>query len=371
MLFDTTLRKDLARSFGATLVVILTIVLTMFLIRTLGQAAGGRVAPQDVVLLLGYTALAHLPTMLGLSLFIAVVATLSRMYRDSEMAIWFASGVSLRRFVPPVLAMAWPVLLVVGALALFVWPWVNQKSGELRERYERRSDLSRITPGQFQTSRDGQRTFFIERDSADGRTGRNVFILARSGPEGRNESVTSARSGQIELRGDDRYLVLEKGQRNEQDLVHGDKTLARFETYSVLADERAARRAEELPPRARSTLELLFDPTARNQGELTWRLGLLLASANMLLLAIPLSASNPRRASNWNLLFALLGFVVYYNVLNLTQAWVASGKLEMGTALVGAHGGAFVLALLMIWWRESGNARRAWMRRRSPSPAGA
>ena len=53
MLFDSTLRRDLARNFGATLVVILTIVLTMMLIRTLGLAAGGQVAPQDVVLLLG------------------------------------------------------------------------------------------------------------------------------------------------------------------------------------------------------------------------------------------------------------------------------------------------------------------------------
>ena len=368
MLFDTTLRKDLARSFGATLVVILTIVLTMFLIRTLGQAAGGRVAPQDVVLLLGYTALAHLPTMLALSLFIAVVATLSRMYRDSEMVVWFSSGVSLRRFVPPVLRMAWPVLLVVTLLALFVWPWVNQKSTELRERYERRSDLSRITPGQFQTSSDGRRTFFIERDSADGRTGRNVFILARSGAAGEVESVTSARSGRIELRDEDRFLVLDKGQRNEQDLERGDKTLARFEVYSVLVGERAARRAEELPPRAQPTIELLRQPTARHQGELAWRLGLVFGSANLLLLAVPLSVSHPRRATNWNLLFALLGFVVYYNVINLTQAWVASGKAEMGAALVGAHGGAFLLALGMIWWRESGNARGGWLpRRRTPA----
>ena len=355
MLFDTTLRKDLARSFGATLVVILTIVLTMFLIRTLGQAAGGRVAPQDVVLLLGYTALAPLPTMLALSLFIAVVATLSRMYRDSEMVVWFSSGVSLRRFVPPVLRMAWPVLLVVTLLALFVWPWVNQKSTELRERYERRSDLSRITPGQFQTSSDGRRTFFIERDSADGRTGRNVFILARSGAAGEVESVTSARSGRIELRDEDRFLVL-------------DKTLARFEVYSVLVGERAARRAEELPPRAQPTIELLRQPTARHQGELAWRLGLVFGSANLLLLAVPLSVSHPRRATNWNLLFALLGFVVYYNVINLTQAWVASGKAEMGAALVGAHGGAFLLALGMIWWRERGNARGGGLpRRRTPA----
>src|SRR6185436_20761890 len=154
MLFDTTLRKDLARSFGATLVVILTIVLTMMLIRTLGQAAVGNVAPQDVVLLLGYIALGQLPTMLALSMFIAVVATLGRMYRDSEMAIWFASGVGLARFVKPVLQTAWPVLLVIGVLVLFVWPWGNQNSTELRARYEQRSDLSRVTPGVFQTSRD-------------------------------------------------------------------------------------------------------------------------------------------------------------------------------------------------------------------------
>jgi len=121
MLFDTTVRRELARSFGATLVVILTIVLTMFLIRSIGQAASGAVAPQDVVLLLGYVSLGHLPTMLALSLFVAVVLTLGRMYRDSEMVIWFASGVGLARFVRPVLRTAWPVLLVVALLLLFVW----------------------------------------------------------------------------------------------------------------------------------------------------------------------------------------------------------------------------------------------------------
>ena len=56
------------------------------------------------------------------------------------------------------------------------------------------------------------------------------------------------------------------------------------------------------------------DPTARNQGELIWRLGLLFGAVNLVLLAIGLSATNPRRATNWNLLFALLGFVVYYNL---------------------------------------------------------
>ena len=359
MLFDSTLRRDLARNFGATLVVILTIVLTIMLISTIGRAAGGEIAPQEVVLFLGYTGLGHLPTMLALSLFIAVVATLSRMYRESEMSIWFASGVGLTRFVSPVLRVAGPVLLVIGVLALFVWPWQNQRSAELKDRFQRRSDISRVAPNQFTTSSDGTSVFFTERDANDATTARNVFIL-KSLPE--SESVTSARSGKIEMDGDDRYLVLSRGQRNEENLKSNEKTLARFEGYRVQAGERVLSGMNDLPPKARSTLELLLEPTPRHQGQLAWRLGLLLGAANMTLLGIGLSASNPRRPNNWNLLFALLAFVVYYNVINLTEAWIAGGKASLGPALAVAHGGAFVIAIGLLWWREQGASRIGWRR---------
>jgi lipopolysaccharide export system permease protein len=352
MLFDSTVRKELARSFGVTLVVILTIVLTMMLIQSLRSAAGGNVAPQDVLLLMGYASLAQLPTMLTLSLFIAIVASLGRMYRESEMTIWFASGIPLSRFVRPVLGMAWPVILVVIVLELLVWPWGNQNSAELRERYAKRSDLSRVAPGQFQTSRDGSRVFFIERDSEDGRTGRNVFILAKNG---QSESVTTSSRGQIELAENERFLVLDRGQRNESNAASGEKSLARFEQYKVLADNQVLRSAEKLPPKATPTLELLQAPTPRNQGELTWRIGMILACVNMMLLGVGLAATNPRRANNWNLLFALLGFIVYFNLLGLSQSWVSNAKLSMPASLATVHGGALLLALALLWLRDQGN----------------
>ena len=352
MLFDSTVRKELARSFGVTLVVILTIVLTMMLIRTLGQAAGGNVAPQDVLLLMGYASLSQLATMLSLSLFIAIVATLGRMYRESEMIIWFASGIALTRFVQPVLRMAAPVLIVVVVLELLVWPWGNQNSAQLRERYEKRSDLSRVAPGQFQSSSDGSKVFFIERDSEDGRTGRNVFILTTT-PE--SESVTTSSKGHIELTENERFLVLDKGQRNQSNTVTGEKTLARFEQYRVLADSQVLRSADKLQPKAMSTADLLQTKSARNQGELTWRFGMILGCVNMVLLGIGLAATNPRRANNWNLLFALLGFVVYFNLINLSQSWVTNGRIGLPGALTAVHGSAFVLALAVVWLRDQGN----------------
>ncbi len=366
MLFDSTVRRELARVFGATLVVILTIVLTMFLIRTVGQAASGAVAPQDVVLLLGYVALGHLPTMLALSLFVAVVVTLGRMYRDSEMVIWFASGLGLSRFVRPVLRTSWPVLLVVSLLLLLVWPWGNLSSLELRERYQQRSDLSRVTPGVFQSSSDGRRVFFVERESSDGVNARNVFIMMRPDT---GESVTSARTGRLEVEGDARFLVLERGQRNDVNLKSGERTLSSFENYRVLASEVAARSAENRSPRTLRTIDLMRQPTQNNQGELVWRFGLMLAAANLLLLGIGLAATQPRRASNWNLLFALLTFVVYYNLVNLSQSWVAGGRVSMGLALLGLHGSVFALALALLWWRDHAAVTRFGRRpvRRAPA----
>lgn len=359
MLFDSTVRRELARGFGATLVVVLTIVLTNFLIRTVRDAAAGSVAPQDVVLLLGYLALGYLPMILAMSLFIAVVIGLGRMYRDSEMAIWFASGVGLARFVRPVLRMSWPVLIVVALLLLFVWPWGNRSSQELRDRYQQRGDLSRVTPGVFQTSSDGNRVFFVERDSNDGVNARNVFILARTD---HGESVTSAKSGRLEAAGDNRFLVLERGQRNDLNNANGDHTLSRFEAYRVLATDRAVRSADNLAPRVMATWDLIQNPVARNQGELTWRFGLLLGAANLLLLGIGLAATHPRRASNWNLLFSLLAFGIYYNLINLSQAWVGGERMGMGAALVGLHGGVFLLAMALLWWRDHA-AVLSWRRR--------
>jgi lipopolysaccharide export system permease protein len=349
MLFDSSVRKEMARGFSATLVVILTIVLTMMLIRTLGMAANGSVAPQDVVMLLGYTALGQLPTILALSLFVAVVVSLGRMYRDSEMAIWFSSGVGLSRFVAPIMQTCWPVLLVIALLVLFAWPWGNQQAAELRARYAQRSDLLRVAPGTFETSSDGSRVFFVEAAGTQRDIGRNVFVLTRQADR---EAVTTAKSGHIEIDGNDRFLVLESGHRNETDFKTGVHSRMRFDTYRLLVDEHAARTAQERSPNATDTIDLITEPTLRGKGELAWRLSLVLGAGNLLILGIGSAATNPRRANNWNLLFALLTFVVYYNFINLSQAWVASGRLGIGMALILIHGSAFIVAMALLWWRD-------------------
>ncbi|WP_416763438.1 LPS export ABC transporter permease LptF [Roseateles sp. So40a] len=366
MLFDSSVRKELARSFGLAFVVILTIVVTMLLVRSLGMAAKGTVAPQHVLLSLGYLALAQLPVMLSLSLFVAVVMSLGRMYKESEMTIWFASGLGLTRFVRPVLAMASPVLLVVAVLMTIVWPWSNDNSAQLREQFEQRSDLSRVAPGQFQSSNDGSRVFFIERDPADEAAARNVFIMNNTE---HLESVTTSARGALVYQNNQRVLVLDHGQRNDVDLRNGDKSVARFQQYKVVVDDEVMRAGGTRSPKTRPTLDLLADRTPQNDGELAWRFGMILGCVNLVLLGIGISATNPRRASNWNLLFALLAFIVYFNLINLTQTWVVGNKMKLGPALLALHGGAFAITMLLLLWREQGARLGAPRSGVTPAPA--
>ena len=350
MLFHSSIRKELARSFVATLVVLFTIVLTMLLIRTLGQATSGKVNPQEILLVLGYTVLGRMPTLLTLALFVSIVSTLSRMYRDSEMTIWLASGLSLRQLIKPVLMFTWPILLVAASLQMLAWPWSNQQISLFKDRFERRGDLDRVTPGQFRESSDGRRVFFIEKGAEAG-TGRNIFVYAIS-PEGR-ESITTARTGRVEWSDDRQFLMLNNGQRLDINNVGQSLTLSNFETYGVQINQ--AKNQTTLGTSASSihTWDLWLNPTPVNKAELGWRIGLILTTLNLVLLAVAMTHANPRAAKGGQLMTALLTFVVYYNLVSVAKSWVASGALGMTTGLVLIHVPVGFLALSLLWVRQN------------------
>ena len=349
MLFDSSLRRDLARNFGATVIVLVTIVMTILLIRTLGQASRGSINPSEVLLIMGFNLIGQLTTILALSLFITVVSTLSRMYSDSEMVIWFSSGQDLLRFTGPLLRFAWPVILAIVLLALFAWPWSNQQMQDLKQRYEKRNDIERVAPGQFQESGQGKRVFFIDKDSPDKRVGKNVFVYSEDGPL---ESTTTAEQGRVEFHGADRFLMLESGQQLLRNRETGEVRVTQFKQYDLLVDVSAMSAAQDVASRQVSSLDLLKQPTAVNLGELSWRLGLGLCALNLILLAVSLSAVNPRAGRSYQFGLALLTFVVYYNMVNIGQSWINNGRFGFLPWMISLHGGMFALAMAWLWARN-------------------
>ena len=354
MIFHTSIRRELTRSFSASLLVLVIIMITMMLIRTLKLANRGLVNPSEVALVLGYTVLAYLPTLLTLSLFVSVAYCLSRMYRDSEMAIWFSSGQGLLKFLGPLLQFAAPIILLVALLSLIGWPWANSQILELRNRYQSRGDLERITPGMFQESADGSRVFYVgtRQDGAGLDAGARFFAFVRQ-PD--KEIVISANNGYIDNREAGRFVVLQNGQNTE---IKNDQTLARgrFKEYGIRVGHQlpAPQQTQNLQsliqaaPQTVPTLQLLRQSAPRLRAEIGWRLGMTLASINLLLIALASAYTSPRSGRSGNLLFAILSFAAYYNLINLGQGWVASERIGMAAMLLLLHGSVFAAALLWL-----------------------
>ncbi|CDY74132.1 FIG000988: Predicted permease [Caballeronia glathei] len=347
MIFERSLQRELAYTAGAVFMVLLTIMLTTMMIRIVGFAASGQVDPRDVVVLIGLTVIGYLAVMLIVTLFVSILFVLTRWYRDSEMVVWLASGVSHTRLIKPIAVFSTPIILLIVFFAFVGWPWSNQQSKLIKARFQQRDEVSLLAPGQFRESPASNRVFFIEKMSPDQGHVENVFVTST---EGGKVNVIVSKTGHTETRNDgDRFIVLENGRRYDGEPGQPNFRIMEFERYGVKIQSRQV--VNTPATTGISTPDLLANPTKDNLAEFAWRAGLPLIAINLMLLAIPLSYQNPRRSRTINLVMAVLIYLTYSNLLNVVQSWIEQGKLSFGVGLVGLHILVAALVGFIFWLR--------------------
>ncbi|MBU0542979.1 MAG: LPS export ABC transporter permease LptF [Gammaproteobacteria bacterium] len=345
MLFRSTFRKDFAQTAGATFVALFTIIVTTVLVRTLGQAAGGKVDNTEVFTLILLGGLQYLPAALVITVFIAVMGVVSRAFKEQEMTAWFASGVSLFSLVRPVLRFAVPLTVLAMVCSVWLTPWAKAELDAAKDRFAKRSDVSKVSAGQFRESGEGNRVFFVERQSEVTKQVENVFVVDSKGD---SRTVVSAARGSVEVdAGGQPYLVLSGGRRATLDGTGERFTSTEFETYGLAIDNTlGAAPSFQLQHRRVDLLIADFSPAA--QGELLWRISLPLSALALGLLAIPLAFVNPRGGNSLNQLFALLIYLTYSNVVSVTQSMVTKETLDFWVALVLPHASVLLMFYLLM-----------------------
>jgi lipopolysaccharide export system permease protein len=356
MIFQRALQRELASVAGATFTVLFSIFVTWTLISILGKAAGGKVASGDVLALIGFSVLNYLPTVLILTSFISVILVVTRSYRDSEMVVWFASGLSLTRWLMPVLVFGLPIVALVAGLALVATPWAKMKSTEFVERFEKREDLKRVAPGQFRESPSANRVFFVEGSNRGSAVVQNVFVNTLD--EGGN-AIVVAKEGVIEPDGKGgQYLVLKNGRRYLGQPGRADFQSMEFERYRMRVGTSVPVMGTDIPSDAVSTPVLLaMEPNRFSQAELLYRFSAPFTCLVLILLAVPLSFANPRAGSAANLIMALLIFFTYSNLSKMLEASVKQGKLSLSMAWWPLHLAALLVVLGLFFWRLNVNHR--------------
>jgi lipopolysaccharide export system permease protein len=348
MIFHRSLIREFSLIAISVVGVLLVILLTRLLILLLGRAASGDVLPEAVLGLIAFGILNYLPLLLGIAVFVAVLLALSRSHRDSEMTVWFTSGLSIAAWVRPVLQFAVPVAAICALLSLAITPWAQAQSQEYQRLLASRDDVSSITPGVFRESRSSDRVFFVDKLSEGDKEVNNVFVQST---ERNKMGVMVAERGFIETaENGDRFVVLLNGRRYEGTPGTLDYRTVDFERYSLRIEPREAVR-QDPPNKAVATLDLWAGHKPEQLAELHWRIALPIAVLIMPLVAIPLAFVNPRSGRSWNLILAVLVYALYNNLLSIFQAWTAQGKVATWVGLWPVHL-AMIAVLALLFSRQ-------------------
>ena len=341
MVFQRALQRELTQSAIGLFVALFAILLTTHLIRLLNEAAGGRLAPEAVAALLGFAALQSLPVLLSLTVFVAVLLTLSRIYRDSEMVIWTNSGLPLSGWIIPVMRFAFPIVLVVALVSFFLSPWALTKAADFRQKMNNRGDAAQIAPGAFREASGGDRVVFVESLTEDASSISNLFVSSMQ--HGQLGVMVATRGRQEVAANGDSFMVLEAGRRYEVIPGTPEFRMLDFARYDIRVETKETRGVEKTS-KNRSTSELIRSTDRHDKGELLWRIGLPLSTLLLAVLAIPLSYVNPRAGRSANFILAVLLFVLYNNLMTIVQTLVAQGRLPFGIGWWVLH----VLVLLLV-----------------------
>ncbi|ROH85856.1 LPS export ABC transporter permease LptF [Pseudomethylobacillus aquaticus] len=360
MLFKRSLLHELVTTAIGAFLVLFGVVIAQRVAYYIGIAAKGSLASDAINTLLGFSMLKFLPMMLSLTLFLAVLLTLSRWHRDSEMVVWFTSGQGIASWISPVLRFAAPVVAVIALLSMFVTPWATMKGADFSNQLKSRDELATITPGVFKESRQADRVFFVESFDELGNVVKNIFV--QSVQHQRIGIIVASRGHRETAENGDNFLVMQQGRRYEGKPDTPEFTMTEFERYAIRIE---AGEVKQKPPntQAKSTMDLLQEEhDAKNVAEIQWRLALPISAFVLVLMAIPLSFVDPRSGRSANMMLALMIYVIYNNLLSIMQAWLSQDKISPMVGLWPVHllflsltvymfyRRIFQLPLLPRWW---------------------
>ncbi len=337
-IFDRYLLKEVIYGWLAVTVILWLILVSNRLIRYLADAAEGDIPGALIFKLLGLKMIWYMIHIVPFALALGVVLGLGRLYRDNEMTVMSACGVGTWRIYKPILGFGLLVAVALVWLALYVSPGVQGISHHLENAAARQADMTALGAGRFNEMQGAKLTFYAERLSADKQTMENLFIAYKRQPRDKSEPQQIVRAKSAYRKQDedtgDQFLVLVDGVRYEGVPGEAAYRVMQFDEYGVRIDM-PQNDVTVTKLAATPTATLLASGDAEGVAEMQWRMAMPLSVISLLLLAVPLCKTSPRKGRYGSLVVAILLFVIYYNLLGTAKVWVGNGSVP---------------PLIGLWW---------------------
>ncbi|MGV6859529.1 MAG: LPS export ABC transporter permease LptF [bacterium] len=339
--------RETTFGFLAVVAILLSVLVGSAFVRLLSQVADGRAGAEVLFPLLGLSTVTSLPVLLSVSLFLAILVTLGRLYADNEITALRASGMGLAALMKPFVQLGLVVAMVQAVLVFWLAPEAEQEIQLVRARSVSALDLGGITPGRFITLKESGQVVYAELLDQERRELQRIFLF--SNQDGKNQVISATTASQAENADTgDKYLRLENGQwlAGDENSLKAQRT--RFEALGLFIPEMQVVVSGN-KPRAMDTPTLWASDSVRLRAELQWRLAAPVMVLVLVLLAIPLSYTSPRKGRFANLAMAVVSCIVYFNVLGMAKGWMMKGVTPAWLGIWWVHFLPLMLATWLLW----------------------
>ncbi|TJY61113.1 LPS export ABC transporter permease LptF [Sinimarinibacterium sp. CAU 1509] len=350
-LLDRYLFREAGGAWLAVTLVLLSIMLSTRFARYLAQAASGELPRELLFQVAALSSLQYLVILIPVSLLLAIMLALGRLYRDSEVAAMTGCGVGLAEMYRPFLVLGAVLAVATAALAFEVGPWAGRTADYLVKNAARFIQFNPFEEGRFKSIDGDRAVFYTEKMDAAGSA--LSTVLAQVSEQDGVSFVTAARGEQtVDAVTGERTVTLRDGYRYRGEPGTAAYDVMHFNSFTT----RVA------PPefiyvsskrRLMSTGRLLGSSDPEDQAELAWRIAAPISVFILALLAVPLAHVAPRQGRYSKIVIGILAYLAYSELLGVGQVWIAKGKVPAALGLWWIHALMLCWALVLIARRNN------------------
>ena len=362
MLIFRYLLKETLKSQLAIFFILMAIFVTLRFVRVLGDASDGDIPAGLVLGFLGLYAPILSSLVLPISAYLGIMLAHGRLYVDSEMTVMRACGISEWYVTRVMLFLSVLIMTVTGAITLYFAPLAAENEYQLREKARNEAGISALMPGRFQQTGNEKAVIFVH-DVDNNDKLQRVFLSQNQTDDSEGDvRVVYAQTGEVANNPDGtRNLVLKEGVQYEGKQSEKAFRKVEFDEYQIqIADKPAdetRRKVSVLP-----TNELWEDDSIEARAELQWRIAIPLSIPFLVLIAVPLSAVDPRQGRFGKMFPAILLYLGYFLLLLASRRVLEDGKMPPQLGLWWVHTIMLIIGVMLIVRdRKTGTELRAWI----------
>ena len=312
---------------------------------------------QELMPIVSFNMIRDVPAILVLSIFLAVIITISQLYRNSEAIVMNSIGMGDRNFISLIQPIVIFSFIIVFFLSVFAVPWAKQQKSIAEDETNNASEFSFITEGKFETFKQGDIVFYAsESNNIDTNSEQNmqeIFIYAID--NGKPVIVLAEEATKyIDDEGKGIYLRLRDGIRYQGLPGNENINILNFDLYDleIVSGEIHKSISNFSEIEEKSTLDLMKEGGLLANAEIQWRFSQPISILIFSILGVFLGKTSPRTGKGINILIGIVFFILYNNGMLVAKTAIERGELSPIIGIWGVHLLLLLLLLLFYQFRQ-------------------